>query len=119
MKRLILIIKWLPFALMVLMVLHCGLLMLGIESNFLSHASVSPLLYITMMLLSYKMKFCFCHRMALTCDFVVWCFCLLRDYGLLDGMLLPMRMATFTIGIILITITLYEKRCRRNDRGVE
>ena len=46
MKRLIYLIKWLPFALVVLMVLHCLLLLCGIHSNFLAHNGVSPLLYV-------------------------------------------------------------------------
>ena len=48
MKRLIYLIKWLPFALVVLMVLHCLLLLCGIHSNFLAHNGVSPLLYVVM-----------------------------------------------------------------------
>lgn len=40
MKRLIHLIKWLPFALVVLMVLHCLLLLCGIYSNFLAHNGV-------------------------------------------------------------------------------
>lgn len=53
MKRLIHLIKWLPFALVVLMVLHCLLLLCGIHSNFLAHNGVSPLLYVVMLVLSY------------------------------------------------------------------
>lgn len=115
MKRLVWMIKWLPFTLMALMVLHCGFLLLGIDSNFLSHASVSPLLYIVMMVLSYKMQFCIFHRLALTYDFIVWCWCWLRDYGIIDCFLFEARLITFSIGLILITFILtakrYEKRC--------
>ena len=65
MKRLIFLIKWLPFALVVLMVLHCLLLLCGIYSNFLAHNGVSPLLYVVMLVLSYKLDFCCFHRLAL------------------------------------------------------
>ena len=61
MKRLVYLIKWLPFALVVLMVLHCLLLLCGIHSNFLAHNGVSPLLYVVMLVLSYKLDFCCFH----------------------------------------------------------
>ena len=75
MKRLIFLIKWLPFALVVLMVLHCLLLLCGIYSNFLAHNGVSPLLYIVMLVLSYKLDFCCFHRLALHYDLAARCFC--------------------------------------------
>ena len=119
MKRLVLMIKWLPFTLMAMMVLHCGLLLLGVDSAFLSRASVSPLLYIVMMVLSYKMQFCFYHRLALTYDFLVWVWCWLKEYGILDSFLHEVRFATFAIGLVIITVILtakrYEKRCGGND----
>ena len=119
MKRLIYLIKWLPFALVVLMVLHCLLLMCGIHSNFLAHNGVSPLLYVVMLVLSYKLDFCCFHRLALHYDLAVWCFCWLRDYGILDNILTPLRVVIFSIGIVIISVTLtskhYGKRCGRDD----
>ena len=106
MKRLIYLIKWLPFALVVLMVLHCLLLLCGIHSNFLAHNGVSPLLYVVMLVLSYKLDFCCFHRLALHYDLAVWCFCWLRDYGILDGFLTPLRVVILSVGIVIISITL-------------
>lgn len=115
MKRLIYLIKWLPFALVVLMVLHCLLLMCGIYSNFLAHNGVSPLLYVVMLVLSYKLDFCCFHRLALHYDLAVWCFCWLRDYGILDDFLTPLRVVILSVGIVIISVTLtskyYGKRC--------
>lgn len=116
MKKLIFLIKWLPHTLMLLMVLHCVLLLCGIESNFLAHVGVSPLLYVVMLVLSYKLDFCIFHRLALHYDLVVWCFCWLKDYGILNGILTPLRVCALSVGIVIMTINLtsvyYEKRCR-------
>lgn len=118
MKRLIFLIKWLPHFLMLLMVLHCVLLLCGIDSNFLSHVGVSPLLYVVMLVLSYKLDFCIFHRLALHYDLIVWCCCWLKDYGILDSFITPLRVFALSVGIIILSINItslyYEKWCERD-----
>lgn len=87
--------------------------------QFLAHNGVSPLLYVVMLVLSYKLDFCCFHRLALHYDLAVWCFCWLRDYGILDDFLTPLRVVILSIGIVIISVTLtskyYGKRCGGND----
>ena len=117
-KRLIWLIKWTPHTLLALMVLHCVLLLSGVNSTLLAHIGVSPLLYIVMLVLSYKMDFCEFHRLALHYDLAVWCFCWLRSTGWINDILTPMRIVMLCVGVVIITITAtvmrYEKRCGRD-----
>lgn len=117
-KRLIWLIKWTPHTLLALMVLHCTLLLCGVDSELLAHIGVSPLLYVVMLVLSYKLEFCGFHRLALHYDLAVWCLCWLREYGVLDDCLTPLRVIMLCVGVAIITITAtvmrYEKRCGRD-----
>lgn len=57
MKLILFLLKYTPFVLAALMVLHTALLLRGIDTSILNHACLSPLPYALYMALSVKMKF--------------------------------------------------------------
>ena len=72
MKLILFLLKYTPFVLAALMVLHTALLLRGIDTSILNHACLSPLPYTLYMALSVKMKFCRWHRAALTYSLIVY-----------------------------------------------
>lgn len=110
-------LRYTPFVLTLLMVVHTALLLRGIDCSVLNHACLSPLPYALYMALSVKMKFCVFHRLALTYTFILYLCITLQSYNAFDAMDIEVqsaRLVMLILGVMLLsiffTIRFYERK---------
>ena len=121
MKLILFWLKYTPFVLAALMVLHTALLLRGIDPSILNHACLSPLPYALYMALSVKMKFCRWHRAALTYSLIVYICIVAQGYNVFDYIGIDLALARLVVmcaGVALLsgflTSRIYERK-----RGTE
>ena len=106
MRFILFLLRYTPFVLTLLMIVHTALLLRGIDCSVLNHACLSPLPYALYMALSVKMKFCVFHRLALTYTFVLYICITLQSYNAFDAVginLQSARLVMLIVGVILLT----------------
>lgn len=110
-------LRYTPFLLTLLMIIHTALLLRGIDMSVLNHACLSPLPYALYMALSIKMKFCVFHRLALTYTLIIYLCIMAQDYNAFDAVGINVQSARIVMliaGVILLsvffTIKIYERK---------
>lgn len=113
MRLIIALLKYTPFVLILLMVLHCAMLLVGIDDTLLSHSNLSVLPFVLYMALSYKLGFCRWHRYALIYNFAVYILIVLRESGVIVDSLQIVRLCVMVVGVILLSMYLIVRRYER------
>ena len=110
-------LRYTPFVLTLLMIIHTALLLRGIDTSVLNHACLTPLPYALYMALSIKMKFCVFHRLALTYTLIIYLCIMAQDYNAFDAVGINVQSARIVMliaGVILLsvffTIKIYERK---------
>ncbi len=119
MRFILFLLRYTPFVLTLLMIVHTGLLLRGIDCSVLNHACLSPLPYALYMALSVKMKFCVFHRLALTYTFVLYLCITMQSYNAFAAMGIDVqsaRLVMLIVGVILLTAFLTIKSYERKRR---
>ena len=117
MRFILFLLRYTPFVLTLLMIIHTALLLRGIDTSVLNHACLSPLPYALYMALSIKMKFCVFHRLALTYTFIIYLCIMAQGYNAFDAVGINVqsaRLVMLILGVILLsvffTIKIYERK---------
>lgn len=117
MRFILFLLRYTPFVLTLLMIIHTALLLRGIDCSVLNHACLSPLPYALYMALSVKMKFCVFHRLALTYTLIIYLCIMAQDYNAFDAVGMNVQSARIVMliaGVILLsvffTINIYERK---------
>lgn len=119
MRLILFLLRYTPFVLTLLMIVHTGLLLRGIDCSVLNHACLSPLPYALYMALSIKMKFCVFHRLALTYTFMLYLCITLQSHNAFEAVGINVqsaRLVMLIVGVVLLTvfftIKIYERKRR-------
>ena len=117
MRFILFLLRYTPFVLTLLMIIHTALLLRGIDTSVLNHACLTPLPYALYMALSIKMKFCVFHRLALTYTLIIYLCIMAQDYNAFDAVGINVQSARIVMliaGVILLsvffTIKIYERK---------
>ena len=117
MRFILFLLRYTPFVLTLLMIIHTALLLRGIDCSMLNHACLSPLPYALYMALSVKMRFCVFHRLALTYTFAIYLCIMAQDYNAFTAVGIDVqdaRLVMLILGVMLLpiffTIRFYERK---------
>jgi len=106
-------LKYAPMVASLVMCLHVGLLLVGIDTETADYTFSLPLFpWLVCMLWSKAFGFCTMHRHCITYVMAItYCIKYQEDYGF-GGMLTMARLIAFVLGIaIIVTFLLVSKRC--------
>lgn len=96
-------IKYIPVICALLLTLHVGLLLIGIQEA-VTVGVAAVLLVLLLVLLSIKFHFCILHKMLILYMAVcTLCICIQRMNGFEHQILKPVRLVLFALGIALLT----------------
>lgn len=121
MRFILFLLRYTPFVLTLLMIIHTALLLRGIDTSVLNHACLSPLPYALYMALSVKMKFCVFHRLALTYTFIIYLCIMAQGYNAFEAVGINVqsaRLVMLILGVVLLSVFFTIKGYERK-RGIK
>lgn len=111
-KTSIKILRYIPIVVALLMCVHCGLLVFGVDERFTQWFMVAYG-FILVMAFSHALNFCSLHRHLIYYSFVVFvCIIYQRHFSGFGEYLFLARFVMFLVGIIIILVTVC--RARKN-----
>ena len=119
MKLILILLKYTPFVLTAMMIIHCALLLSGVDAGVLSHAALSPLTYTLYMALSIKMRFCVYHRIALSYVFAMYLCIVVQGYGVFSVIgieVMTARLVMLIVGVSVLASYITKKVYDRKGR---